>query len=119
MENKMLAERDCMNEVEKSIAPQQQTSELTEQHEASDSADEAEEISEETNNNCEFSISKQKTEKTEWNQGRTFHTLGISFKSIYFPSEVRDKRQTVKKKRVNLTLQRPKEKKNKVMHDSE
>lgn len=29
-ENKMLAERDCMNEVEKSIAPQQQTSELTE-----------------------------------------------------------------------------------------
>lgn len=54
MENKMLAERDCMNEVEKSIAPQQQTSELTEQHEASYSADEAEEISEETNNNCEF-----------------------------------------------------------------
>lgn len=55
----------------------------------------------------------------EWKQGRTFHTLGIPFKSIYFPSEVRDKRQTVKKKRVNLTLQRPKEKRNKVMHDSE
>lgn len=46
----MLPERGCINEGEKSIAPQQQTSELTEQH---DLADEAEEISEETNN-CEF-----------------------------------------------------------------
>lgn len=49
----MLSERGCINEGEKNIAPQQQTSELTEQHESSALADEAEEISEETNI-CEF-----------------------------------------------------------------